>query len=188
MKSLNLIAFIALISLFISCENELADNLIPANAYILKSGQTEIPVFRNNSTYNYPITINKSGLKDVDGTFKFVGGQTVLDEYNEKNGTNFKLIPEEYYSLAQNSFTLTQQHMKESTSLTMNLTKLKDLVPTNSTEYAIPLKLVSENSEITISEKETIFNLDSSTNGRYKKRKRCTTMGANSRANGNKSK
>lgn len=139
-------------SLLISCKNDLADSLIPVNAYILESGETEIPVFRNNSNYIYPITINKSGIKNVGGTFKIVVGQSVLDEYNTKYGTDFKLIPEEYYSLDQNSFTLTQEHMKESTTLSMDLTKLKDLVPTNSTEYAIPIKLVSENNEITISE------------------------------------
>ena len=152
MKSFNIIAFVVLISLFLSCENELADNLIPSNAYILESGETEIPVFRNNSSYEYPITINKSGLKHLDGTFKIVGGQTVLDEYNAKNGTDFRLISDEYFSLAENTFKLTQEDMKESTTLKMDLTKLKNLVPTNSTEYAIALKLVSENKEITISE------------------------------------
>lgn len=153
MKMKNVIQYISIVCLTLTlqmCENKLADDLIPERAYILNSGTSEVSVFRNNKNYEYLISINKSGIKNKSGSFRLVGGESVLDEYNNKYGTSYKLISEENYHIDKTSFDFSENDRKITTHITVDITKVKNFVPTNVSEYAIALKLESNSNEIEI--------------------------------------
>ncbi|NLX81861.1 MAG: DUF5018 domain-containing protein [Proteiniphilum sp.] len=149
-NSINYILIICLLGLLGSCKNELADNLIPENAYILQSGDVEVAVFRNNSIFEYDITINKSGIKNSNSTFELITGHSVLEEYNEKYNTNYKLISEENFDIETTSFNLSSDERKSTIKIIVDVNKIKEFIPTNTVDYAIPVKLVSKSEDIEV--------------------------------------
>lgn len=149
--------FIALLSLFYSCDNKSKEEFLDDYSSILcflKSGEQDVKMYNTGDPTTHTISISKAGYNiGATATAKVeVFSQADLDAYNSDNGTSFKVLPENSYEFLSD---LNLNFKSADTYKTVDIVFKSDIINPLGTEYILPLALVSQ-TEV-YAEKQNVF-------------------------------
>ncbi len=158
MKKYNIFAAVILLCglLSASCDNDEKEaNLTPSMVYIVNDGLQDISVYDTGEKYTYNPGIYKAGALKSSATVKIaVFTDAELDEYNAKNGTNYRIIPADCYSIdTEVSFGSGQKDVNQACNIIFDPALLKAL-PEIPGDYVLPVKIAG--SSIGINEEKSI--------------------------------
>ena len=149
---------ISLCMVLLACEdNRMAD--IPDNEfYIVHSGEQAQRVLIQADKIHYDISVYRSGLNAQSATITLEVSQEALDNYNTKNGTNYEILPEEYYTIGKTNFSFTSESGKDTTTLEIDVKGVERLQGIRTRKYVVPMKIKSSSTLALSDEKsEGIF-------------------------------
>ena len=139
----NYLLLVALVSLSSACsEDERVSDLI----CFQKGGCIAVNFAYQDEAFEYKINIvnRNSGASSTTQISLFT--QEELVEYNQKNATNYQMMPKETYEIDKTSVTFSNQDNPKEICLKIHPQKLFDIVrkDTETKLYAIPLKLSNQ--------------------------------------------
>lgn len=110
----NLLYILMLSLLFVSCEDNRLDGLEPDKIYLPKAGKFVEVSYTIGSDAVAELWTYKSSLNGTSCVVEYTMKQSVLDEYNAANGTNYLLLPEDCYTIPNNKIAINgdAQHAK----------------------------------------------------------------------------
>ncbi len=85
---------------FFSCEDYLNQDELEDQLYLQKSGLVDAEIF-NWGTFTYNLPVIKSGKGNHTATVELYVDETILSTFNEVNGTNYVLLPENCYIIKE---------------------------------------------------------------------------------------
>lgn len=102
------------------------------------SSKVTIPATGETTT---KLNIHVSDAVSKDSHYELIADQSVLDEYNQKNGTSYTILPKEQYKFPNDIVIKSGQYNADESTIVLNAFT-QDMV--NSGEsYALPIRLVS---------------------------------------------
>lgn len=144
-----------LLTMFISCqEDELAES--PNGIYFeSSSGNNTLNVPVDDAGANEVIFVRSAKLVDQPVSASISVSEQRLKEYNEKTGSDFTLLPSDYYSLADNQLTI-ESGDAFSNNIDLSIESLDGLPVEN--RYVIPIEISSVDGSLPIIESSrTLF-------------------------------
>lgn len=103
------------------------------------SVKVTIPNDRDTTT---TIQVSLSDAVGTDSHYRLVTDQSVLDEYNRINGTNYIILPEGQYILPEDVVVKAGEFSSGNTTVTLK--KFSDEMNSSGESYALPVKLVAK--------------------------------------------
>ena len=122
-----------------SCEDNRKQFLADDTVYLVKNGIQEVTVSRTEPTV-VSVWTTKAGYSDQSARIVYTVDQTALD------GTGYRLLPEECYSVPQWDFDVTEIGGFEKFSVTFNPDEIIALG--DGVSYALPLRIKSEGAAV----------------------------------------
>lgn len=101
MKPYNILFLTCLSIFFCSCEDHRLDGMEPDKVYLGKRGLYQVDAYATGETAHESVWTNKSGIGDQYAKITYTVDESILTQYNEQNGTNFLLLPEDCYVIPQ---------------------------------------------------------------------------------------
>ena len=140
-----------------SCEDTRLDGMSPDTIYIVQDRVQE--VFVNRRDYaDFTISVYKSGLGETAGKVRLEVDPSVLDAYNSEHGSSMELLDELCYSLSRGGGGVGGEAgwLEGGGGIDGAILAMSSKV--GEKNYAIPIKVVSENPGLTVQEdKSTIL-------------------------------
>ena len=134
-----------------SCEDTRLDGMSPDTIYIVQDRVQE--VFVNRRDYaDFTISVYKSGLGETAGKVRLEVDPSVLDAYNSEHGSSMELLDELCYSLSRTSKNFKPQTVSFNCSVTIDGAILAMNSNVGEKNYAIPIRVVSENPDLPVQE------------------------------------
>jgi len=137
---------------FVSCDEYRDADELDDQLYLQKSGLLEAKVF-NWGTFTYELPVIKSGKGNHSATVRLSVDESVLAAYNETNGTDYKLMPDNCYSLKEGSLSFTEDDYRKFFLIDFDPASLTDL-GNDGLQYILPCLLVTDNADIRIVEED----------------------------------
>lgn len=141
----NFLVFTWLFLGFCSCSETMDE--IPNKVYIVNNARQIETVYNMGETYIYPVAVYKSGETDEVGIVKISEDKVYLEEYNNTYQTMYKMLPGEYYSMPERELEIPANQTRAISNITVDIAKIADELGYSS-DYVIPLKIESLNSNI----------------------------------------
>ena len=138
-----LVSAVAVFSLF-SCEAELDPIVVYPDVKLSNTGMQTVNTITIYDTDEYKLSLARTEGLSKAAEFDLVINEALLNEYNETNGFNLKLMPESLYSLEHTKIAF--DVADKDTVVMLNLKPAATLANAGSVaaaeEYAIPIQLV----------------------------------------------
>lgn len=99
---------VALLLCAASCENNRNDNLTEPFAYFVNSGLQEARYYDLDHEPSFRANIYRSGYFDVSADISVAVSDSAIEAYNAANGTSYRPLPEECYTLDRTSVSLSK--------------------------------------------------------------------------------
>ena len=131
---------------FVSCDEYRDADELDDQLYLQKSGLLEAKVF-NWGTFTYELPVINSA------TVRLSVDESILAAYNETNGTDYKLMPDNCYSLKEGSLSFTEDDYRKFFLIDFDPASLTDL-GNDGLQYVLPCLLVTDNADIRIAEED----------------------------------
>ena len=106
MKNILKVLSVALLVGAVSCENNRNDNLTEPFAYFVNSGLQDARYYDLNREPSFSAHIYRSGYFDAPVELTVSVAESAVEEYNVANGTSYRMLPEEYYTLDRTAVSL----------------------------------------------------------------------------------
>ena len=148
----NFLVFTWLFLGFCSCSETMDE--IPNKVYIVNNACQIETVYNMGEIYIYPVAVYKSGETDEVGIVKISEDKAYLEEYNNTYQTMYKVLPGEYYSMPERDLEIQADQTRAISNITVDIAKIADELGYSS-DYAIPLKIESLNSNIQETEEKS---------------------------------
>lgn len=137
--TLSALVLLSFTILFTGCEDNRLNDIVDDKVYLLEHGLNEQQVF-NMQDYTYHLTVMKSGVGQQSGTLKLVTDENILTTYNEENGTEYQLLPSEYYEITTQDLALGKKDYRLSFEISMNAESIKEHQAQNEEQFVIPFR------------------------------------------------
>ena len=82
--------------------------MVDDTVYLLKPDYNQINVFQWGN-FDYDLCVIKSGVGQQNAELELVVDQEVLDTYNIKQGTTYKVLPENCYTLKNSKLVISRK-------------------------------------------------------------------------------
>lgn len=148
----NLLAFTLIFIGLCSCSEN--TDVIPNKIYIVNDACQIETVYNMGKTYVYPVAVYKSGETKEVGIVKLSEDEAYLEEYNRTYQTNYKMLPQGYYSIPDRNMEIPADQTRAISNITVDIAKMADELGYGS-DYVIPLKVESLNANIEETEGKT---------------------------------
>ncbi len=125
--------------LFLGCEDNRLNDIVDDKVYLLESGLNEKDVF-NIQDYTYHLTVIKGGIGQQSGTLKLVVDENILSAFNEENGTEYQLLPSDFYQITTQDLVLGEKDYKVFFEIGMNTEGIKELQTQSGVQFVIPFR------------------------------------------------
>lgn len=138
MKIKNIVYYILLSILMFSCEQEYQP--LTNAAYLgeaVNENMKKVTIEENGAQTS--VYVSLASPVDCDVTAEVGTNSAVLDEYNKKHGTNYKMLPEKYYSFESTQCVVKAGELSSSL-VNINIKAFDDKLEP-SEKYAIPIEL-----------------------------------------------
>lgn len=159
MRSHLKIIFFTLLLLFIhtACTDNRMHNMVDDSVYVLKPSFNEVKVF-NWDGFTYSLEIVKSGVGQQSSEVKLVVDESYLTNYNLDNGTAYKLLPENLYSIKTTQMSLSTKDYRVLFPIEFDTNGIIELQGEENVEYILPIKVEVVNADIAATE-DRLFSL-----------------------------
>lgn len=146
-KKILLAVAVASVSIYIGC-NDSEYQEFEARAYISEAieSTSEKVTIPNNGDAEMTLNVSLSHFVDQDSHYSFVADQSVLDEFNRVNGTNYIILPENQYVLPGDVIVKAGEY--SSGGVSVGLKQFSEEMMKSGESYALPLRLVAKNSSV----------------------------------------
>lgn len=125
-----------------SCDNagyEVIDNAI----YVSEASESMLQKITVDDTGGKGTVSVRTNQKSGQNVTVNIGqDQSLLDEYNQKVGTSYVMLPAEYYELSSSTVTI-ESGMASANSVAVNIKPLPEEITGSGKKYAIPLSILS---------------------------------------------
>lgn len=148
-----------------SCENDVSENGIKDQLYMLTSGEKVVSVYRAKTSEEINFSVYKSGMRISSADVELTVDQAALAEYNTTNGTALQVLPADCYTINKTSIQLEALEVKDSVKIVLDVKKIDALQGVGTRKYAIPLKLQSKNQVAVVDDKSTLIIIPEITGG-----------------------
>lgn len=143
-----------------ACDDGLEDNLTANKVYLVDSGLQEFEIYKTGEPAVYRVSVYRSGVDETSCTASVaVWSEGELAAYNEANGSDYRMMPADCYSMpsAQVAFDATRRDVSRTLDVVFDPEKI-DALPGG--DYVLPLTLAEASVEIN-AEKATAILLPS---------------------------
>lgn len=127
--------------LWLSCEDSRLDGMYEDKIGFLKNGEQMITAYIAKSYIEFESPVYKSGIGTDKAQVTVNVDQQLLDEYNEKNSSEFEILPQDCYSIENREFQLSAENDNVVVKVKIDVKKLEALQGVQFQKYAIPLQL-----------------------------------------------
>lgn len=104
MKKNILILTAGLCALLASCEDHRLDGMEPDKVFLAKRGFVEVNSYAIGKSFREAVWTNKSGIGKTGAEVTYTVDPSLLTAYNEANGTAYRPLPEDCYTIPQTRF------------------------------------------------------------------------------------
>jgi len=141
---LKYITYFQIVAAFlVSCKDNRMDNIPTDTIYLINSGLQQAQLY-NLGTYDYDLPVYKSGYGKTAASLDLLLDPTLLTAYNEANGTNYQLLPENCYSLVNTSLNLSVKQVSDKSKVIFNTAEIIK-IQQNGDLYLLPLRITAKN-------------------------------------------
>lgn len=160
MNSYKILAGMLMLSLggLWACDDGMDDNLTANKVYLVDSGLQEFEIYKTGELATYQVSIYRSGVDETACTASVAAwSEGELATYNEANGTDYRLMPADCYSMAstQVAFDAARRDVSRTLEVVFDPEKIDALADG---EYVLPLTLTEASVEI-YADKSTVVLL-----------------------------
>lgn len=137
-QSIRLLISAISISLCLSCEDTMLNNMVDDEVYLLKEGLNEVNIF-NFEHPSIPINVIKSGVGQRTVQLHLAINPDLLIEYNQANGTAYKLMDPAVYQVKNSSLDVDADSYDATFELSFDSEKYTEATTSNPDDrFAIP--------------------------------------------------
>ena len=154
---------IMLLTMLTACESShVDDNLLDSTVYFSRSGVVHSVLFYDaEETHDYTFYAVNAGFYEGATTASIVKDATIIDKYNNENGTTLKELPADCYTLVNSESQITKDERSCSFDIRFDCEKLSDLSQVSDysdlEDYVVPLLLKTDGSIAANDELNTMF-------------------------------
>lgn len=141
--------FIKIISVFAlglfmsaSCEDNRLEGMCDDQVYFLNSGTQVIKVSKRDYA-DVLFTIYKAGIGQTSASVDVLVDEQLLEKLNEENGTSYKLLDENCYTIKETHFDFAAKDVSASSSIELDGAAIGSFQSIAVKEYVLPLVLRS---------------------------------------------
>lgn len=144
-----IVPFMVVLSTILGCERRhLEDNLLESTVYFSRSGLQSASFYDVEGTYEYPLFAANTGYFPGE-THVFVSKEaTVLNTYNQENGTSLKELPSDCYLITEGKGKITKEERVSRFGIQFDCDKLRALSQeadySDLEDYVVPLQLTTD--------------------------------------------
>lgn len=135
--------------LVISCEDDLSIDIVDDKVYVLKPGLNELEI-KEATSFRYDLYVMKSGVGKQETDVQLSVNESVLNNYNESEETDYSLLPAQYYTIASTTGRLGRDDYRVHFEIVFDTQAIIDLQTSSGKTYALPCEVKVLNSEIEI--------------------------------------
>lgn len=128
--------------LFASCEDNRLDGICADQVYFVEGGTKVVNVSKRDYA-DVSFTIYKSGIGQTAASVDVVVDEALLERLNEENGTAYKLLDENCYSIKDTHFELAADAVSVTSSIELDGIAISAFQTIAVKENVIPLSLRS---------------------------------------------
>lgn len=124
--------------LLAACKDHRMDKMIDDSVYLVNTGVNEQKIFTGEG-FSYAVTAIKAGTGRQSGTVGLTVNESLLPEY----GSEYTLLPDNYYSLGQNQINFGKADYQLAFDVTFDAAGIRALKASTGLTYAIPFELTT---------------------------------------------
>lgn len=152
-----LVFILLLLCVHSSCVDNRMHNMVDDKVYVLKPSYNEVKVF-NWEGFVYSFEVIKSGVGQQSSDIKLIVDESYLTNYNQENGTSYKLLPENLYTIKTNQMSLSSKDYRVLFPIEFDSDGIIDLQGEGNKEYILPIRVEVANKTIAATE-DRLFSL-----------------------------
>ncbi|WP_223581328.1 BT_3987 domain-containing protein [Sphingobacterium sp. GVS05A] len=119
------------------------NNMVDDTIYIRDYKENKITVF-DWGKFDYNVTIIKAGIGQKATTVNFQLDEAYLADYNAKEGTNYKLLPADCYTMGNSVLTFGDKDTQRDVPFIFDSEKIKALQGKYKEQYVLPCRIESK--------------------------------------------
>lgn len=121
----------------VGCEDSRMNNMAKDTIYLAHPGLTQQDIF-TWSDFTYDLFVIKSGMGQQSTELEFSVDASTLSAYNSAHGTNYKLLPENYYEVKSKRLALEKNDYRVAYPITFDAAAIATLQATSTDNYVVP--------------------------------------------------
>jgi|GEM_PF-773280 len=149
---------IGFVLLNFACEDNRLSDMVDDKIYLLNAGEKIVNVV-NWPDVPFELIAIKSGMGNQNGVIQLISDRSILDDYNENNSTNFKMIPEEYFKILESEKSVVASDYRIPFQIEMDVEKIEELQAESDEKYVFPFKLSVISGDLTQGDEEEMVAL-----------------------------
>ena len=118
--------------------------MVDDTVYLLKPDYNQINVFQWGN-FDYDLCVIKSGVGQQNAELELVVDQEVLDTYNIKQGTTYKVLPENCYTLKNSKLVISEKESSKAFEFVFDSKKILELQDDGNIEFVLPCRIIPLN-------------------------------------------
>lgn len=156
------------IILLLGCQNNDYDleNIVPQMYHkilsLKQSGEIQLELSGAETEYKKELFVWKGGSQtelEAKASLRLFT-ESELDDYNTLNGTDYKLLKKENYSLSNSTFEFSSKDNFKKSELVLYPQRISEDMASTHEKYILPLRLVSEQDSVLATKNSIIFIID----------------------------
>jgi len=133
-------------------------NMVDDTIYVMNYEENQVDVYDWGS-FDYKLMVIKAGKGQFSTDVELVIDEQYLKEYNESEGTSYKLLPEDCYSISNKKVSFSKGDYENNFPIVFDTKKISDLQGKYNAEYVIPCRINSSNPAIQSLKPEMAYSL-----------------------------
>ena len=127
--------------LLLGCQKDYRlHNMVDDSIYLKDHKENKITVY-DWGKFEHKIAVVKAGVGQVGGTVRLRIDEAYLASYNEKEGTNYKLLPTTCYQIQHTEVNFDKEQYQLFFDIVFDSEKIKELQGKYTEEYVLPLQI-----------------------------------------------
>lgn len=135
--------FVAVVLMSVSCEDNRLDGMCDDQVYFLNSGSEQIVNVSIRDYADFSFTVYKSGIGQTAASVDVVVDEELLERLNGANGTAYKLLDENCYTIRDTHFDFAAEDVSFSSNIEFDGQAINVFQGLAKKEHVLPLSLRS---------------------------------------------
>lgn len=128
-------------TMFMACEDHREDDLSADKVYLTRSGYTEEVSYAVGENATLDLWTYRSGLNNSSCDVVYTMNEEVLKEYNAANGTTYKLLPSNCYTISETHFSISGDNEYARFQVSYSPEEIVKLGEFGKVDYVLPFEI-----------------------------------------------